>query len=72
MDQGRVCMSYARALLEWNSESGIADEVYAQSACLVRLIDENPRLLICYTPQCYPLTKKQIQLQKFWLIAPLT
>ena len=35
-------MSYARALLEWAYESGIADEVYAQSACLVRLIDENP------------------------------
>ncbi|HNS29741.1 MAG TPA: ATP synthase F1 subunit delta [Tenuifilaceae bacterium] len=51
MDQGRVCMSYARALLEWASESGIADEVYAQSACLVRLIDENPSFThLLHTP----------------------
>ncbi len=58
MDQGRVAMSYARAILGWAEELDQAKQVYDQSSCLLELIESNPdfyRLL--HTPMV-SLTKK--------------
>ncbi len=41
MDQGRVTVSYARALLQWANENSVEEEVYEQSAYFVNLLN-NP------------------------------
>lgn len=42
MDQGRVSVSYARALLSWAISEGVSADVYAQSKRLYQFICENP------------------------------
>lgn len=51
-------MSYARALMAWAEEANLSQEVYAQSSCLLNLIDENPTFSqLLHTPMV-TLTKK--------------
>jgi F-type H+-transporting ATPase subunit delta len=58
MDQGRVCMSYARALLDWAEESGLAKNIYIESAHLIQLIEENPSFYYLLHTPMVSLTKK--------------
>lgn len=42
MDQGRVSVSYARALLEWTSSNNLSGEVYAQSKQFYLFMNQSP------------------------------
>jgi F-type H+-transporting ATPase subunit delta len=61
MDQGRISVSYARALLEWAVEKKTAQEVYAQSESLLNLIKNNPDFsLLLHSPMVSLTKKKQV------------
>jgi len=51
-------MSYARALLDWAEESGLAMDIYAESANLIQLIEENPSFYYLMHTPMVSLTKK--------------
>ncbi|MDX9769363.1 MAG: ATP synthase F1 subunit delta [Tenuifilaceae bacterium] len=42
MNQGRVSVSYARALFDWANSKGMLNEVYAQSKQLQQFMIQNP------------------------------
>ncbi|MFP4555540.1 MAG: ATP synthase F1 subunit delta [Bacteroidales bacterium] len=42
MNQGRVSVSYARALLGWALDQQVASNVYSQSEQFMRMIESNP------------------------------
>jgi F-type H+-transporting ATPase subunit delta len=42
MDQSRVSLSYARALLQWSSDNGVEKKVYTQSDSVINLLNNNP------------------------------
>jgi len=58
MDQGRACMSYARALLDWAEESNLAKEVYYESSCLIKCINDDPSFYQLLHSPMVSLTKK--------------
>lgn len=61
MNQGRVSVSYARALLEWACEGNIADEVYAQSEQLRVLVEKNPDFYqMLSSPMVSPAKKRDV------------
>lgn len=58
MDQGRVSVSYAKALLDWAVDNNLVEEVYAQTECLLEFIDSNPEFLSLLNTPMASLTKK--------------
>lgn len=61
MDQGRVSVSYARALLEWASGKNLAGEVYVQSKNLFQFINNHPEFThLLSSPVVLPSKKKKI------------
>jgi F-type H+-transporting ATPase subunit delta len=64
MDQGRVSVSYARALLDWATGANLAPVVYTQSEALVHLIDNNPEFGQLLHSPMVSLSKKIVVLTK--------
>lgn len=64
MDQGRVSVSYAKALLQWAVEKGIAKEVYSQSAKLRVILTANPDAMLLLTNPMTSLSKRVDVLSK--------
>ncbi len=61
MDQGRVSVSYARALLEWANSKKLAGEVYVQSKSLFQFINNNPEFTqLLSSPVVLPSRKQKI------------
>ena len=58
MDQGRVSVSYAKALLHWAIEKGAAQEVYSQSVKLRVLLDSDPDVMLLLTNPMASLSKR--------------
>jgi F-type H+-transporting ATPase subunit delta len=59
MDQGRISVSYARALLDWAVEKNTSQEVYVQSESLLNLIKNNPDFSQLLHSPMVSLTKKK-------------
>ena len=58
MDQGRVSVSYAKALFDWASKTAQIDEVYKQTETLINLIKSNADFyMLLHTPMI-SLSKK--------------
>jgi F-type H+-transporting ATPase subunit delta len=59
MDQGRVSVSYARALLAWANSKKLAGEVYVQSKNLFHFIENHPEFTQLLSSPVVPTSKKQ-------------
>ena len=72
MDQGRVSVVYARALLDWVSHINVASEAYAQSAKLLQILTVNPEFSELITsPVVASSTKERICSTLLQPFAPL-
>jgi F-type H+-transporting ATPase subunit delta len=58
MDQGRITVSYAKALLDWANDNNLAEEVYAQTHCLLSFIRANPEFYLLLHSPMASLIKK--------------
>ncbi len=58
MDQSRVSLSYARALLQWSSDKGVEKEVYTQSDSVINLLSNNPDFIMLLQSPMISATKK--------------
>lgn len=71
MDQGRVSVIYARALLDWSSQMNIATEVYEQSVKLLLFLSNNPEFSkLIASPVVASSTKERICLDLLQEFAP--
>lgn len=58
MDQGRVSINYARALLQWAADNSVEQEVYEQSKILTTLLKDSPDILLLLQSTLIPSSKK--------------
>ncbi|MDD2278329.1 MAG: ATP synthase F1 subunit delta [Bacteroidales bacterium] len=58
MDQGRITLSYARALLQWSSDKGVEHEVYTQSNSVISLVKNNPDFILLLQSTMITASKK--------------
>ncbi len=63
MNQGRLSINYARALLHWATNSGVEQQVYEQSEDVLRLLDSNPELIEMLSSPIVVMSKKVKTLQ---------
>jgi F-type H+-transporting ATPase subunit delta len=59
MDQGRVSVSYARALFDWASSTDLLEETYAQSKRFQLLMAQNPEFAQLLSSPGVPVSRKQ-------------
>ncbi|HOP03248.1 MAG TPA: ATP synthase F1 subunit delta [Tenuifilaceae bacterium] len=64
MDQGRVSVSYAKALFDWASKTARIDEVYQQTGTLINLIEDNADFYMLLHSPMISFTKKSESISK--------
>jgi len=61
MNQGRVSVSYARALLYWAIEQQVAPRVYSQSEQVLQMIENNPEFYqMLHSPMISKAKKEEV------------
>lgn len=58
MNQGRLSINYARALLHWATNSGVEQDVYDQSESVINLLHANAEVVSIIGSPVVPLSKK--------------
>lgn len=63
MNQSRLSINYARALLQWASDSGVEKEVYEQSESVINLLHNNDQIVGMLSSPVIQMSKKVKTLQ---------